>query len=74
MNIQVRHAIPERLRLKFPAMRNEEKARRLEKRAEDIEGIHWVRANSKCGGLVVRYDGSMFTESEIIEFLTTQSN
>ncbi len=72
--IQVRHVLPERIRLKMPAVSNERTARRLEKVAQDIDGIYWVRANCKCAGLVVRFDGSMFTESDIIDLLTMHAN
>ena len=66
MDMKVLHVLPDRVRLKVPAVRNMQTAQRLESISKDIEGIHWVRANAKCAGLVVRFDGAMHTTSDII--------
>lgn len=70
-NIQVTHALPNRVRLKVPAVQNNEAvARRLEKHAKSVEGIHWVRANTLCAGIVVRFDAAMHTEADIVNLLS----
>lgn len=74
-DIQIIHELPDRVRLKVPAVRNFRTAQLVEKKAKDIEGIHWARANAKCAGLVIRFDQEVHTCSNIInmlEELTTQ--
>ena len=68
-DMKILHALPERMHLKVPAVRNVRTARRFEDRGRDIEGIHWVRANSRCAGLVVRFDGSMHSADGIMDLL-----
>ncbi len=71
--VQVKHTLPDRVRLKIPAVRNNEAAaRRLENCANEIEGIHWVRANTTCAGVVVRFDASVHSEADIIEIFTNK--
>jgi len=72
-NVRVRHSLPHRVRIKMPAVRNVKTANSLEKFAEDIEGIHWARANRLCAGLVVRFDGSVYTEKEIVDMFMSQA-
>lgn len=74
INIQIQHALPDRIRFKVPAVKNEQTARRLEKTAEGVDGIYWARANSKCGGLVIRFDGTVLTEADILELLAQHVN
>jgi hypothetical protein len=67
-NIIVRHALSHRIRFEVPAMRHDDvAARKLEKCAESIDGILWVRANTLCAGFVVRFDPLLFSQSEVIE-------
>ena len=65
----VLHALPDRIRVKVPAVRNVQMAQRLEKKVRDVDGIHWARVNSRCAGLVVRFDRSMYSESDIVGLL-----
>ncbi|GEM_PF-1485359 len=67
-SIKVKHILPNRVRFRVPAVRNNElTARRLEKCVDEFEGIHWVRVNTICAGIVVRFDPSMYTESDIVK-------
>jgi len=68
-DVMILHTLPDRIRVKVPAVRNVQTARRLEKRVEDVDGIHWARANSRCAGLVVRFDSSMHSGSDIVGLL-----
>lgn len=73
-SFSVKHSLPHRVRFKVPAVRNcETTARRLEKYADEVEGVHWARANTRCAGLVVRYDASRLTERDIVELFMTQT-
>ncbi|NDV28547.1 HMA2 domain-containing protein [Desulfovibrio sp. JC010] len=71
--VRVKHSLPHRVRIKLPAVRNAKTASSLEKYAEDIEGIHWARANRLCAGLVVRFDGSVYTEKEVVDMFKNQA-
>ena len=67
--MQVVHALPDRIRLKVPAVRNVLTAKRFEKRAGEVEGIHWVRTNARCAGLVVRFDSAVLSGREVVAVL-----
>ncbi|HXG18526.1 MAG TPA: hypothetical protein VNN62_05565 [Methylomirabilota bacterium] len=51
------HAIPGRVRLKIPELRdNAALAARLRERLTVVTGVQWVAANSRTGSLVIQYD------------------
>lgn len=64
--MEVVHALPNRVRLKLAAVRNSSVARHVVECAMHLDGIHWVRANARCAGLVVRFDETKHTPSEIL--------
>lgn len=68
-NMTILHTLPERVHLKVPAVKNVQMAQVFESKGKAIDGIHWVRANSKCAGLVVRFDGSMHSTDDIVEMM-----
>ncbi len=69
--IRVKHSLPHRVRFRMSSVRhNETAARSLEKRAEGMDGILWVRANTKCAGVVVRFDPRVYSENEIIDIFS----
>lgn len=73
-NIVVKHTLPHRIRLKVPALKhNGAVARQLEQCATDVDGIHWVRANTFCAGLVVRFDASKYSENDIVELFMSRT-
>ncbi|WP_320170494.1 hypothetical protein [Maridesulfovibrio sp.] len=72
--IVVKHRLPDRVRLKVPTGSGFESAVcRLSEYADNSEGIHWVRPNQVCSGLVVRFDSSLISESEIVRIAGAQS-
>lgn len=67
--IRIVHELPDRLRVKMVAVKSSHIAQRIETKVQEVEGIHWVRANAKCAGLVVRFDRTVHSSSEIVDML-----
>jgi len=69
--IQIKHSIPERIRLKvYPIRFNLKASFSLENHFENIEGIKWVKANPKSASLIIRYDKFIITKKDILKIVT----
>ncbi|SKA71314.1 cation-transporting P-type ATPase C [Paucidesulfovibrio gracilis DSM 16080] len=74
MSLQIQHSLPERVRIRAPFVRNNAAAAHaLEQYAKDIEGIQWIRANTKCATIVVRFNQSMLSAMDVLHLLQQQS-
>ena len=67
--VTVKHALADRVRLRVPAARDERTALRIGRRLQEVEGVHWVRTNARCAGLVVRFDGAVLSPEDIVAFM-----
>ena len=69
--IQIKHSIPERIRLKiYPIRLNPKASFLLEKEFENVKGIKWATANHKSASLTIRYDQVVITQKDILEIVT----
>lgn len=67
--LRVKHTLPNRIRFSLPAVRNAVLAHRLETSIQKVEGIHWIRINPHCAGVVVRFDAAVLSETEVTRLL-----
>ncbi|MBL0717342.1 MAG: cation-translocating P-type ATPase [Desulfosarcina sp.] len=69
--IKIKHSIAERIRFKVYPIRCDLKASSiLENHFKNIEGIKWVKANSKSASLIIRYNKSIITKNDILKIVT----
>ncbi len=69
--IQIKHSIPERIRLKVYPIHFDAKASfRLKRHFENIEGVKWVKANPKSASLIIRYNQFIITRKDILKIVT----
>ncbi|MEF2232137.1 MAG: hypothetical protein V3571_14490 [Pseudodesulfovibrio sp.] len=67
--ITVRHALDGRVRLRVPAARDARTALRIGQRLKAVEGVRWVRCNTRCAGVVVRYDRAVLSADDIVALM-----
>src|SRR5439155_3393074 len=57
MRVQVRHAVPGRLRVALPAWRGDvPRLAQLAQRIEHLKGVTHTRVNAACGSLLIEYE------------------
>jgi Cu2+-exporting ATPase len=71
LNFQLRHQIDGRIRFYCEALRDEPKVCLLvSQRLAAVDGIEGVRINSWCAGLIISFEESKITASEVIAVVT----
>ncbi|MEX3789244.1 copper chaperone CopZ [Paraburkholderia youngii] len=66
------HLVPGRLRLKIASVKgNEARARFVETRLREVDGVRDVCANKLTGSLIVRFDPAIVSVAKIFDALAT---
>ncbi|MEA1969918.1 MAG: cation-translocating P-type ATPase [Thermodesulfobacteriota bacterium] len=66
--MEVKHAIPQRVRLKIKPLRfNNEAAEKLTQSVKNINGVTRYQANPKSASLIIRYNQEVITQEELIQ-------
>jgi cation transport ATPase len=69
----VKHALPGRLRVHLPPLREPWRARRVEAAIRDVPGVLAAEASSATGNLLIHYDPGTLSEAELLRQLAEAS-